>query len=158
MYKNVFYLFNFAPIGGTETFLFYLCKKYSARDITVLYKTGNPFQIQRLKKYVRVEQWNAKDRIECERLFVSYRDDIVDFTDAKEYIGIMHADFLTLGFPIKPHPKIQKWIGVSQTICDNFTKLTGLPCELCYNPLETEKPKKVLKLISTTRLTWEKRK
>lgn len=68
----------------------------------------------------------------------------------------MHADFLTLGFPMKPHPKIQKWLGVSQTICDHFTELTGLPCELCYNPLETEEPKKVLKLISTTRLTWEK--
>lgn len=156
MYKNVFYLFNFSQIGGTETFLYYLCKKYKDKDITVLYKTGDLFQIQRLKKYVRVEQWIYGTPVECERLFVSYRDDIVDFTTAKEYIGIMHADFLTLGFPLHPHPKIQKWLGVSQIICDNFTKITGIPCELCYNPLETEKPKKVLKLISTTRLTWEK--
>lgn len=155
MYKNVFYLFNFAPIGGTETFIYYLCKKYKAKDITVMYKTGDPFQIARLKQYVRVVKWNG-EHIECERLFVSYRDDIIPFVDAKEYIGIMHADFLTLGFPLHPHPKITKWIGVSQAICDSFTKQTGLPCELCYNPLETEEPRKILKLISTTRLTWEK--
>lgn len=155
MYKNVFYLFNFAPIGGTETFIYYLCKKYRTKDITVFYKSGNLYQLQRLKKHVKIQEWHG-EHIECERLFVSYRDDIVDHVTAKEYIGIMHADFLTLGFPLKPHPKIQKWLGVSQAICDSFTKQTGLPCELCYNPLETEEPKKILRLISTTRLTWEK--
>lgn len=155
MIKNMFYLFNFAPIGGTETFLYYLCKKYKLKDIVVYYKTGDPYQIQRLKKYVKVVKWQG-ERVECEKAFISYRDDIIDYVDAKEYIGIMHADFLTLGFPLHPHPKINRWIGVSQAICDSFTKQTGLPCELCYNPLETEEPKKILKLISTTRLTWEK--
>lgn len=155
MCKNMFYLYNLAPIGGTETFLYYLAKKYKLKDIVVYYKTGNAYQLQRLKKYVRVKQWKG-ERVQCKRAFISYRDDIIDFVDAEEYIGIMHADFLTLGFPLHPHPKITRWIGVSQVICDNFTKLTGLPCELCYNPLETEEPKKVLKLISTTRLTWEK--
>lgn len=155
MYKNLFYLFNFSPIGGTETFIYYLCKKYKLKDIIVYYKTGDPYQLQRLKKYVKVKQWKG-ERVQCERAFISYRDDMIDYIDAKEYIGIMHADFLTLGFPLHPHPKIQKWIGVSQAICDSFTKQTGLPCECCYNPLATEEPQKVLKLISTTRLTWEK--
>ena len=43
-------------------------------------------------------------------------------------------------------------------MCDSFTELTGLPCQLCYNPITIEKPKKVLKLISATRLTKEKGK
>ena len=125
------------------------------KDIIVYYKTGDPYQIQRLRKYVRVKQWKG-ERVECERAFISYRDDMIDYIDAKEYIGIMHADFLTLGFTMHPHPKITKWIAVSKVVAENFTKLTGLPCEVCYNPLETEEPRRVLRLVSTTRLTWEK--
>ena len=47
---------------------------------------------------------------------------------------------------------------MSQSVCDVFTELTGLPCTLCYNPITIEKPKRVLYLISATRLTREKGK
>ena len=56
------------------------------------------------------------------------------------------------------HPKITKYIGVSQRVCDSFKELTGIDCELCYNPLSLDNPKKILHLISATRLTKEKGK
>lgn len=61
---------------------------------------------------------------------------------------------------IKPnlHQKINKYIGVSKVVCDGFKEITGVEAELIYNPIEVEKPKKVLNLISATRLTPDKGK
>ena len=58
----------------------------------------------------------------------------------------------------KLNHKIMKYIGVSQSVCDAFKKVTGKDCELCYNPLFIEKPKKPMLLISATRLSEEKGK
>ena len=61
---------------------------------------------------------------------------------------------------IKPnmHPKINKYISVSETVQKSFKEITGIDSELIYNPIEVEEPKKVLFLISATRLTYEKGK
>jgi hypothetical protein len=36
--------------------------------------------------------------------------------------------------------------------------MTGLPCSLCYNPINVDPPKRILSLVSATRLTKEKGK
>lgn len=56
------------------------------------------------------------------------------------------------------NPKITKYVGVSEQVCKSFKELTGQDIELIYNPIELDKPKKILKLISATRLTIEKGK
>ena len=71
---------------------------------------------------------------------------------------IIHTDKKYNGKPIKLNSKIDRYIGVSKIVCKHFEELTGVKCELCYNPIFIEKPKKVLKLISATRLTAEKGK
>ena len=38
---NVFYVSNFNVIGGTETYIYELTRKYKDLDITVIYKTGH---------------------------------------------------------------------------------------------------------------------
>ena len=52
--------------------------------------------------------------------------------------------------------KITRYLGVSELVCDTFEEMTGNKTELAYNPIEIKKPKKVLNLISATRLTAEK--
>lgn len=92
-------------------------------------------------------------------MFFNYNPDIIDNVEAEEYIQVIHADY-------KAQPSLQKhvnnkmtkYIGVSKLACDNFTEVTGKPCELCYNPIIIDKPKRVLRLISATRLTLEKGK
>ena len=61
---------------------------------------------------------------------------------------------------LKPntHKKITKYLGVSKQVCDTFKEMTGYDTELVYNPIKIDKPKKVLNLISATRLTKEKGK
>ena len=155
--KNVIYHKHINCIGGIETFLYYLVKKYKDRDITIYYETGSKDQIDRLQQYVRVRKYKG-ERIKCDRAFFNYRLDIIDNIEAKEYIQIAHGKYGELNLPFNTHPKITKYLGVSKEVCKDFKEGTGLDIELAYNLVEIDKPKKVLNLISATRLTIEKGK
>lgn len=155
-YKNVFYFYNINAIGGVETMFYQLAKKYSKYDITVLYTYGDPIQVKRLKQYIRVKKYN-NEKIKCEKLFLNYNINLIDNVDAKEYYEIIHADYRKMDIAPSIHPKITKYLGVSQVACDGFTEITKLPCSLMYNPFTPEQNlEKALILISATRLTKEK--
>lgn len=156
-YTNIFYFDRINKIGGVETFFYEIAKKYCDNDITVFYSYGDLKQIQRLKKYIRVIKYTGQN-IKCKKAFFNYSLKPIDNIEAERYYEIIHANYKDLGIRPNVHNKINEYIGVSQSVCDVFTKLTGLPCTLCYNPITIEKPKKVLYLISATRLTREKGK
>ena len=157
--KNMLYFNHINTIGGVETFFYMLAKKYHDWDITVYYKTGDWKQILRLNQYAHVRQYQG-EVIECDKAFFNYNTDIIDNVKANEYIEIIHADFVALNkiMNYKPnvHPKIDKYIAVSQIASDSFYELTGIKPEVCYNPLILDTPKKVLHLITASRLTREK--
>lgn len=74
---------------------------------------------------------------------------------------MVHCDYSKTKFKPITHPKFTKYIGVSQYVCDVFTQMTGIPCELCYNPVyidipKVEKKKDKIHLIYAGRLTAEK--
>lgn len=155
-HKNIFYFSYINKIGGVEAFFHYLVKKYPSKDIVVYYQTADEKQLERLRKYVRCIKFNGQ-HIQCEKAFFNYNPAIIDYVDAKEYIQVIHADYkVQSGLANFTSPKITKYIGVSKLACKSFTEVTGKPCELCYNPIILDKPKKVLRLISATRLTPEK--
>ena len=156
-YKNVFYFGFINEIGGTENFLFQLAKKYGDRDITIFYKQGDIKQLQRLNKYVRCIKYRGQ-QIECEKAFFNFNIEIIDKVIAEEYICILHVDYKAMKINPPTHPKISKYIGITQLVCDSFEELTGKEAELCYNPFIAENPPKALRLISATRLTSEKGK
>lgn len=156
-YDNIFYMRNLSVIGGTESFFYYMAKIYKEYGITFIIKSGEINQIKRLAKYCRVRLWNGQ-KIKCKKAFFNYFTDIIDDVEADEYIQVLHTDYKKQGFGFEPNEKINKYIGVSQIVCDSFYELTGIKAELCYNPCEIDKPRKVLRLISATRLTKEKRK
>ena len=157
MYNNIFYFDRLNEIGGVETFFYEIAKKYCDNDITVFYSYGDLKQIQRLKKYIRVIKYTGQ-KIKCKKAFFNYSLKPIDNIEAERYYEIIHANYKDLGIRPNVHDKINEYIGVSQSVCDAFTELTGLPCTLCYNPITIEKPKRVLYLISATRLTAEKGK
>ena len=156
-YTNIFYFDRLNKIGGVETFFYEIAKKYCDNDITVFYSYGDLKQIQRLKKYIRVIKYTGQN-IKCKKAFFNYSLKPIDNIEAERYYEIIHANYKDLGIRPNVHDKINEYIGVSQSVCDAFTELTGLPCTLCYNPITIEKPKRVLYLISATRLTREKGK
>ena len=154
--KNVFYWPHINCIGGVETFLYEIAKKYGKDyDLTLYYKIGDPEQIRRLKKLMRVKQYHG-EKIKCDKAFFGWSADIIDNIEAKEYYQTLHADYKAQNLQPCRDPRITAYLGVSQAVCDTFTETYGLPAELCYNPLTVEKPKKMLRLVSATRLTREK--
>ena len=155
--KNIFYFRYINAIGGIESFFYYLAKKYKDWDITIYYQTGDIQQIKRLKKYVRVKRY-AGEHIVCDKAFFNFNLDIIDNVEAKEYIQIAHGDYKAMGIKPNLHPKLTGYLGVSKQVCDTYKEITGFDTKLVYNPIEVEQPKKVLNLLSATRLTKEKGK
>ena len=158
-YVNVFYFYNINTIGGIETFFNELVTKYSDyADITILYRTADEEQLKRLRKKVRCVRYKDGNKIKCKKAFFNYTIDVIDNIEAEEYIQIVHADFKTT--PSKPntHPKITKYISVSDLAGKSFEEITGLKTKTIYNPITIEEPKKALFLISATRLSDEKGK
>lgn len=151
--KNVFYFAHINVIGGVETFLYYLSCLYN--NFVVYYKSGDYKQVERLGDNVEIHKWNG-ERIKCDRFFASYNPDILDYVSANEYIQVIHADYKEMELKPCLDKRITKYIGVSEKVCESFREITGRDIECIYNPMVVDKPRKVLKLISATRLTSEK--
>lgn len=154
---NVFYFNHINSIGGVESFFYYLARKYEDRDITVVYKTGDPAQIARLSRYIRVQKYTGHD-IYCERAFFNYSTDIIDNVHADRYYMIVHSDYKARGIRPNTPDKIDEYLAVSKHAGKTFTELTGKETTPCYLPFYMDDPKPVLHLISATRLTREKGK
>lgn len=153
--KNVFYFKLINSIGGVESWLYYLSKLY--KNMVVYYKEGDPKQIERLSRNVEVHRYNG-GTIKCENFFCMYNPDIINNVEAKEYINIIHSDYKEVRITPVVHEKFTKTIAVSQRVADSYKELTGIDCEVIYNPVALDEPKPLLKLISATRLTREKGK
>lgn len=155
--KCIFYFKDVNSIGGVESFIYYLSKKY---DFEFYYKKGDPLQIQRIAENIKVKKYNGEKLI-CDKFFINYNPDIIDNVEAKEYIMMIHCDYSAVKFKPITHPKFTKYIGVSKYVCDVFTKLTRIKAEVCYNPVfieykKVKKKKDKIHLISATRLSSEK--
>lgn len=156
MLKNVFWWPFINNIGGVETFLYELGKKYGKDyDITLYYRNGDKEQIRRLKQYIRVRVWKG-EKVKCDKAFFGWSTEMLDSIEADEYYQMLHADYKAQKMQPCRDPRITAYLGVSKAVCDIFTECFGLPARLCYNPLTVEKPKKMLRLLSATRLTKEK--
>lgn len=164
MDDTIIYVRDMNIIGGIETWVYEIAKKYSEkRNITFLYKTGDAKQIRRLRKYINCIVYN-NETVECKTAIFCYNTDIIDNIIAKEnYILTIHGDVKATGIMFNIPKKITKIYAVSKVAQKSFIEThknkldeLGITCDLLYNPLTIEEPKKVLNLISATRLTKEK--
>ena len=154
-FSNVYFVGQLNVIGGIETFLYELVKKYCDKDLTIIYTDIPEIQLKRLNKYARTIKYIGQ-KIKCKKAFFNYNTSIINNIEAEEYIEIIHADFKKINLKPNLEKKIDKYYGVSKQVCQSFTEITGKSCELCYNPLTLSKSKRVLTLLSATRLSPEK--
>lgn len=149
-----FYVYNINDIGGVESWLYYISKLYGkTHNLTLYYNTGSEKQLDRyIKNYMRVIKY-TNQKIECDRAVFCYDTGPIDNFIAKEKIQFIHK-IADKSFVV--NKQIDKFYAVSKTARDIFVKATGRECEVMYNPLVIEKPKKVLRLISPTRIADDK--
>ena len=155
METNAYYFSRLSPIGGIETFLYQLAKKYTKKDITFYYKSADLAQLKRLSKYVNCKVYTEGTKIVCDKFFCNFNLDPIKNGDvtANEKILVVHGNYDWVGAQHVPqHPDIDRVVAVSRDASEAYTRLTGIPCEVCYNPLELDEPNKVLTLMSATRL------
>ena len=159
---NAYYFRSILAIGGIESHLFYIARKYGKYDITVFYRDGDPVQLRRLKQYVRCVQIGPKDTVKCDKLFCCFNREILDQCEAKTKYLVLHGDYLDMvkrgqmtERNLPKDPRIDKYLGVSQHVCDTWEKLTGIKAYRIGEPvvLDDDRP---LMFISATRLSAEK--
>ena len=160
--KIIIYHTNIIRIGGVETFTYNMCKLLAEHyDVLLLYKTCHREQLSRLAKYCRCEIYDPAKSYECDKLilassWVGYPEAI----KAKDYIQIIHANYkelLKIGYKYDGWKKTTKHIAVSEAVAKNFEEIYKIKCDVLYNILDEIQPTKpILKLISATRLSYEK--
>lgn len=154
METNVYYFSRLSPIGGIETFLYQLAKNYSKKDITFYYKSADINQLKRLSQFATCKVYVPGQKIKCKNFFCNFNLDPIKNGDveAEHKYLIIHGNYDWLGAEHAPrHPDVEVY-AVSKDSAEAYTRITGIPCKVCYNPFVPDKPNKVLTLMSATRL------
>ena len=155
MINNVYWVGRLNVIGGVETAMYELAKIFTDYDFVIYYNYIPENQLRRLRKLVRCVKYNG-ETIRCKKFFCNYDISIIDNVEAEEYIEIIHAVFKYNVLKPHTHEKITQYYAVSKEACESFKEITGEDCKVLHNVLNIEKPKKILRLISATRVASDK--
>lgn len=155
--KNVIYFPHVNVVGGVETYVYEMGLKYGRDyDITFLFRDGDSATLAKIAKVCRVIHYNEGDEIECDVFIFGWGYDILNHVKAKEYIQTFHADYINRHLNPCNDERVTKRFGVAENTTKGIHEHLGLDIETMYNPYTVKKPRKVLKLVSATRLTPEK--
>lgn len=145
-------------IGGIETFLYNFTKNMGNEyDILLLYKEAPNEQLDRLPDTVRHTQYNPETTYICNTFVINK---IYDFKPENVFcnsvIRLVHGCKLAPNWSC-PADDADLIIPVSKEVQKSWaTEWAGKPQNIVHNFVETTKPRRVLRLISLTRLTHEK--
>lgn len=155
-HDNIFYIRDISEIGGVETFIWEMVKKYKDYDIAVVYKTANIKQLNRLKDYCRCYQ-HTNQKIKCKVAIINWDTSIIDFIlEGADIYQTIHGDYSNPVYTWRPltHPRIKEYICITKHVLKTFQELMKVHnCILGYNPLEVDDSDKMLILVSATRLS-----
>ena len=154
----VIYAKNLNMIGGIESWTYYVCKKYNIGQIVVLYESADFQQLNRLENVVETIRYTGQ-KINCNKIIfpapVYMNKELYDSAE-KRYL-INHCNY---GDPDNTEvfelPEFDMIYAVSDVCKESCKKRMAGEILTLYNPVEIEKPKVVLKLISACR--WHKDK
>lgn len=157
--KNVIYFPVLNCIGGVETFCYEFGLKYGREyDITVIYRRGDAGMISKIGETCRMIQYREGDVIDCDVFIFGWGHDILDRVRAGRIIQTFHADYINRHLNPSMDKRITHRFGVSENttrgIREHYEWAKDI--ETMYNPYTVKRPRKVLNLISATRLTPEK--
>lgn len=140
-------------IGGMETFIYNFCVNlYKDYDIIVLYNHMGEEQKNRLRPYVSVVKYNPNTHIICDTLLVNkITDTNPSNVEFKQKIQMIHVCKMMADWKIPTD--YDKLVAVSDVAAKSFN---ATDYNVIHNLTRKQKPKKILKLISATRFTFEK--
>ena len=145
-------------LGGIETFIYSFCRNMcELYDIMVLYNKMDAKQIERLRPYVRVEKINKDKTIICDTVIVNrITDDVPDNVKFKQKVQMVHCCRLIDTWKVPTNA--DHIVAVSDVVRKSYPQIDESNCNVINNFTYPEKPKRALRLVSGTRLTFEKGK
>ena len=151
----VIYTAQTFALGGIETFIYNFCmnmKEYY--DIIVLYDSMDIFQIKRLEKHVCVMKNNTNKKILCDTLIINrITDHNPPNVQFKQKVQMVHCCKLQNNYTI---PKDNDYVVPVSEAAYTTYNVNYDNCNVINNLTYNTEPQKVLRLISATRLTFEK--
>ena len=157
--KNVLYFPNINVCGGIETYCYefglMFGKKY---DITMIYQRGDANMLRKIAENCRVIKYRDGDEIECDTFIFGYGHEIIEHVKAKRIIQTFHADYICRHLNPCMDERITDRFGVADNTTNGIREHYEWAKDIVtmYNPYTVKKPRKVLNLVSATRLTAEK--
>ena len=156
MYDIVIYRGEIYPIGGIETWLINLARRYGkTHKMLVVYRSEFNDAVREIARYCEIKRYD-KTPIRSKKAVFCYDFLGVDEAVADEYIYAVHADYRELNWLIKTPKKITKIVSVSEVARQGQLERYGVDSEVVYNPVDVSSVRPVLKLVSGTRLSEEK--
>lgn len=154
-HTNIIYMPNISALGGIETYVYELAKKYGDYDIAVVSKKCDPQQAKRIRKYCKLYIWNG-EKIKCDVAIINYNQDIIPYInkEAKIYQTI-HADYTNKIYQHQPKPnkRLTSFLGITKYLTKQMKDMIKPnKIELCYNPLTIDDEDKPIIIVSATRL------
>lgn len=161
--RILIYNYDLYKIGGTETFLYNLCKYYKDKNIIVLYKTGKSECLDLLHPYCQLVRDDGKRTYTCDVLIMGnyFAQHIYPRVTAKQKYQMIHADYTGMkqaGWPIQlERPNDVKCICVSDVAAAGLKREFGYNSLVNYNILDKDLAKdKPVVFITLSRATREK--
>ncbi len=155
-HTNIIYMPNISALGGIETYVYELAKKYGDYDIAVVSKKCDPQQAKRIRKYCKLYIWNG-EKIKCDVAVINYNQDIIPYInkEAKIYQTI-HADYtnkLIYNHQPLPNERLTSFLGITKYLTEKMADMIKPnKIQLCYNPLTIDNEDKPIIIVSATRL------
>lgn len=145
-------------LGGIETFIYSFCRNMcELYDIVVMYNKMDAKQIERLKPYVRVKRLDKNKKIICDTVIVNrITDTVPENIKFGQKIQMVHCCKLMDNWKVPTNA--DHIIAVSDVVRKSYPQIDENNCEVINNLSFPEKPQKALRLVSGTRLTFEKGK
>jgi glycosyltransferase involved in cell wall biosynthesis len=114
--------------------------------------------MEHIAEVARVIRYKEGDEVVCDVFIFGWGHDILPHVQAKEYIQTFHADYINRKLNPSHDERITKRFGVADNTTNGIREHYDWAKDIVtmYNPYTVKKPKKVLNLISATRLTAEK--
>ena len=158
-FNIVIYRSFLSLLGGIETAIYNFCHEFHKDyNITFLYDTADQLQLLRLRRLVHCVKYNNQ-KIVCDK-FVFYGFNptaLLGNITAKEIIQQICCDIKGVNFRTPVNPRVNKIFADSKASAQTFMEsYPQLKCGVLHNIFTSGERKRVLHLMTASRLSWEK--
>lgn len=146
-------------MGGIETAIYNLALNLKDDyDVVFMYDTADIDQLKRLRKLIKCVRYTGQP-IKCDTfVYYGFNVQTIDQSiEAKEVVQHICCDVFGVDFRGMPSPKTTRITADSRASAESFMRMHNRKdCEVLHNLFLMPEKKRILHLMTASRLSWEK--